>query len=276
MTVTATITGGSAWVPVFHRVVDRTQEAADVTTLLVEPVDDPLPPALPGQFHLLWAEGVGEAPISVSRLHDGRHEHTVRAVGAVSRALADRAEGDLVGLRGPFGTSWAVDPDDDRDLLVVAGGSGLAPVRPVLDAATGGHRRVTLVVGARTPDALLYAADRRAWADAGVEVHTTVDRAAPGWDGEVGLVTAPLARALADPAATTAVICGPEPMMRFSARRLVQLGVPPEAIRVSLERNMACGLGQCGRCQLGPRLLCRQGAVLDWLDAEPLLEVRGW
>lgn len=276
MTATAPLPAPTTWEPAPYRVVARTEEVPDVVTVLVEPMGEPLAPAGPGQFHMLWAFGVGEAPISVSRLHDGRHEHTIRAVGAVSRALVDLVVDDVVGIRGPFGTAWDVDPDDERDLLVVAGGIGLAPVRPVLDAAVGRPRRTTLVVGARTPDALLYADDRAAWAAAGIEVHTTVDLPAPGWDGEVGLVTAPLARALAEPAATTAVVCGPEPMMRFSALRLVDLGVPEDAIRVSLERNMACGVGQCGRCQLGPRLLCRQGAVLDWPDARPLMEVRGW
>ena len=192
-----------------------------------------------------------------------------------SAALVDLQVGDVVGVRGPFGTGWDVDPDDDRDLLVVAGGIGLAPVRPVIEAALGGRRRTTVVVGARRPDALLYGADRARWAASGIEVHTTVDLSAPGWDGEVGLVTAPLSRALADPEATTAVVCGPEPMIRVSAERLTRLGVPDDAIRVSLERNMACGIGQCGRCQLGPVLLCQQGAVLDWPHAAPLLEIRG-
>ena len=266
----------SGWVPLPYRVTETRLEAPGVSTFTVEPIEATIPEAAPGQFHMLWAFGVGEAPISVSRLRPAGHEHTVRAVGAVSKALVALEVGDVVGLRGPFGTSWAVDDDDDRDLLVVAGGIGLAPVRPVIDAAVGRAGRTTVVVGARSPGALLYGDDRRAWAAAGIEVHTTVDIAAPGWTGEVGLVTAPLSRALAEPAATTAVVCGPEPMMRFTAERLVRLGVPDNAIRVSLERNMACGIGQCGRCQLGPVLLCQKGAVLDWPDAAPLLEVRGW
>ena len=267
---------GGGWAPVPYRVTETRREAPGVSTFVVEPLDHALPEAAPGQFHMLWAFGVGEAPISVSRVRPVGHEHTVRAVGAVSQALVALEVGDVVGLRGPFGTTWAVAEDDDRDLLVVAGGIGLAPVRPVIDAAVGRPGRTTVVIGARTPDALLYAEDRRDWAVAGIEVHTTVDLAAPGWIGEVGLVTAPLSRALAEPAATTAIVCGPEPMMRFTAERLVRLGVPDDAIRVSLERNMACGIGQCGRCQLGPVLLCRKGAVLDWPDAAPLLEVRGW
>jgi len=267
---------GGGWAPVPYRVTETRREAPGVSTFVVEPLDHALPEAAPGQFHMLWAFGVGEAPISVSRVRPVGHEHTVRAVGAVSQALVALEVGDVVGLRGPFGTTWAVADDDDRDLLVVAGGIGLAPVRPVIDAAVGRPGRTTVVIGARTPDALLYAEDRRDWAVAGIEVHTTVDLAAPGWIGEVGLVTAPLSRALAEPAATTAIVCGPEPMMRFTAERLVRLGVPDDAIRVSLERNMACGIGQCGRCQLGPVLLCRKGAVLDWPDAAPLLEVRGW
>jgi NAD(P)H-flavin reductase len=251
-------------------------EAPGVSTLVVEAVDGPLPAPVAGQFHMVWAFGVGEAPISVSRIGARGHEHTVGAVGAVSSALASTTVGDVVGLRGPFGTGWDVDPADDRDLLVVAGGLGQAPVRPVVDTAAVGARRTTLVLGARDPDGLFFDDDRRRWADAGVEVHATVDLPAAGWHGEVGLVTAPLPRALADPAATTAVVCGPEVMIRVTAERLVSLGVPPEAIAVSLERNMHCGLGQCGRCQLGPVLLCRDGAVLPWPAAAPLLGVRGW
>ncbi len=277
MTVTtAGPADASAWTPSPYRVIERRPEAPHVVTLVVEPVEAPLPEAVPGQFHMLWPFGVGEAPISVSGLGTGVQEHTIRSVGAVSAALAALAVGDLLGVRGPFGTGWDVDPDDDRDLLVVAGGIGLAPVRPVIEAALTSRRRTTVVIGARTPEALLYTADRARWADAGIEVHTTVDLDAPGWSGEVGLVTAPLSRALADAPATTAVVCGPEPMMRFTAQRLVSLGVPDDAIRLSLERNMACGIGQCGRCQLGPVLLCRTGAILDWPAAAPLLEVRGW
>lgn len=265
-----------AWAPAPFRVVDRREEGPGVTTLAVEAVEDSLPVAVAGQFHMVWAFGIGEAPISVSRITGSVHEHTIAAVGAVSAALAALDVGDTLGLRGPFGTGWDIDDGEDRDLLVVAGGIGFAPVRPVVDTAVAGGRRTTLVVGARTPDGLLFADDRARWAQEGVEVHTTVDRPAPGWVGEVGLVTAPLARALGDPAATRAVVCGPEVMIRVTAERLEELGVDAGAIVVSLERNMQCGLGQCGRCQLGPRLLCRDGAVLPWPDAAPLLEVRGW
>jgi NAD(P)H-flavin reductase len=274
--VDASLPTAGAWAPTPYRVVDRRAESPDVVTLTVEPVDAPLPAPAAGQFHMLWAFGVGEAPISVSRIGVSGHEHTIAVVGAVTAALAALDVGDPVGVRGPFGTGWDVDPDDDRDLLVVAGGIGFAPVRPVVDAALGRPRRTTVVVGARNPDGLLFAADRRRWSAEGVEVHATVDRDAPGWTGEVGLVTAPLARALADPGSTAAVVCGPEVMIRVTAERLEHLGLLPEAIVVSLERNMQCGMGQCGRCQLGPRLLCRAGAVMAWPDAAPLLGVRGW
>ena len=264
------------WAPVPHRVVARRIEAPGVATFEVEAVDEPLPDPVAGQFHMLWAFGVGEAPISVSRIDQRTHEHTVAAVGAVSSALVALGVGDVVGLRGPFGTGWDVDGDADVDLLVVAGGIGMAPVRPVVEAAVGRPRRTTLVVGARTPDGLLFGEDRRRWVESGIDVYATVDQPAPGWTGDVGLVTAPLGRAVSDPAATEAVVCGPEVMIRVTAERLVQLGLRPEAITVSLERNMQCGLGQCGRCQLGPKLLCRDGAVLSWPEAAPLLEVRGW
>jgi anaerobic sulfite reductase subunit B len=264
------------WDPVPYRVTRRKADNDSVTTVTVAPAGDPLPDPEPGQFHMMWAFGVGEAPISVSRIGDGTHEHTIAAVGAVSAALAALDVGDTVGLRGPFGTTWTGDLDDDRDLLVVAGGIGLAPVRSVIDRNVSAARATTLVVGARYPDGLLYEDDRRAWAEAGIEVHTTVDHAWPGWTGEVGLVTAPLSRALVDPADTVAMVCGPEVMIQVTAERLVDLGVPAEAITVSLERNMQCGVGQCGRCQIGPVLLCQGGPVLPWSVASPLLEVPRW
>jgi NAD(P)H-flavin reductase len=272
----AAIARPDAWSPSPHRVVERRPEAPGVATLTVEATAEPLAVPMPGQFHMVWAGGVGEAPISVSRIGSRVHEFTIAEVGAVTTALVAMDVGDVVGLRGPFGTSWPVDPDDDRDLLVVAGGLGLAPVRPVVDAAVAAARRTSVVIGARSPEELLFDSDRRRWAEAGLEVHVTVDRPTPAWVGEVGLVTAPLGRAVAQPTATTAVVCGPEVMMRVTAERLEELGLARESISVSLERNMQCGLGQCGRCQLGPVLVCRDGPVLPWTRAEPLLEVRGW
>ncbi|GLZ27920.1 oxidoreductase [Lentzea sp. NBRC 105346] len=253
------------WLPTPYRVVTRTVETHDSATLVLRPVAESLPTFRPGQFAMLYAHGVGEVPISVSGIPgDGTLVHTIRAVGAVSRALHDAAQGTVLGARGPFGTAWRL--DDVEDLLVVAGGIGLAPLRPVL---THPARRTVLVAGARTPQDLLYEKEIVSLSD--VEAVLTVDRGDHDWHGRIGFVTEPLASVPLDPACTTALLCGPEPMMRFCARTLLGRGVPAGRIQVSLERNMQCGVGLCGHCQLGPMLLCREGPVVPYPVAEPLL-----
>ncbi len=264
------------WLPVAHRVARRTDETTDSATLLLRPVGKALPEFRPGQFAMLYAHGIGEVPISVSGIPgDGDLLHTIRSVGAVSRALHRAGPGTALGVRGPFGTSW--DLDRAGDLLVVAGGIGLAPLRPAVRHAIAHRdrfRRVVLVGGARTPADFLYRDELRRWDEgSAVEVVTTVDRAAPGWTGRVGFVTEPLAVLPLDPERTMALLCGPEPMMRYSARTLMRRGVPPDRIQVSLERNMQCGTGRCGHCQLGPLLLCRDGPVVDFPVAADLLAV---
>lgn len=266
--------------PVAYRVVARRQETVDTATLDLEPVAAPLavPLAvpLPGQFTMVYAFGVGEVPISVSGTGPGGAiTHTIRAVGAVSRALVGARPGQVLGLRGPFGTDWGVPATSGSDLVVVAGGIGLAPLRPVIRHALAQRERyrdVAVYVGARTPPDLLYPDEYERWRAAGIGVHVTVDRADGRWAGHVGVVTT-LLGAL-DPVRTTAFLCGPEVMMRFAARALTDRGLPPSAIRVSLERNMRCGAALCGHCQLGPVLVCRDGPVLGWDAAEPLIAVK--
>ncbi|EME55070.1 FAD/NAD(P)-binding protein [Amycolatopsis decaplanina] len=264
------------WLPLPYRVSRRVRETGDVVTLTLAPDGRSLPGFLPGQFAMLYAPGVGEVPISVSAIPgDGTLVHTIRAVGAVSGALHDARTGTVLGVRGPFGTPWRA--DGREDLLVVAGGIGLAPLRPVIrnTVARSPDRRLVLIAGARTPADLPYRRelDELSTRD-GADVVLTVDRAAGHWTGRVGFVTEPLAVHPLDPDRTTALLCGPEPMMRFCARTLLDRGVPAERIEVSLERNMQCGIGSCGHCQLGPLLLCRTGPVVGYHVAEPLLMVK--
>lgn len=250
-------------------VAGRTRETADTWTLELEPVvGEPLDVA-PGQFVMAYVFGVGEVPISVSA---PPLVLTVRAVGAVTDAICASGPGATVGVRGPFGTAWPV-AEPGGDVVVVAGGIGLAPLRPVLLDALARrdeYGRVLLLYGARTPADLLYRERLEAW---GAVV--TVDAADPGWPGKVGLVTKLVPAAGLDGAATTAYVCGPEAMMTFSVKALLAEGVAPERIHVSLERNMRCGLGHCGHCQLGPTLICRDGPVFSWARAAPWLEVPG-
>ncbi|TDO58750.1 NAD(P)H-flavin reductase [Kribbella sp. VKM Ac-2571] len=264
--------------PVGYRVIDRTIETRDSATLCLEPVDQPLAPFRPGQFAMMYAYGVGEVPISISGIgDDGTLTHTIRSVGAVSRALHDAQPGTVIGVRGPFGTTWAPEGAAGNDLVVVAGGVGLAPLRPVVLAALGArstYRKVVVIAGARTPDEFLFRAELDAWtARDDLDVELTVDQPAAGWDGAVGFVTEPLARLRLDPGRTVAFLCGPEPMMRFSARVLLRAHVPADRIHVSLERSMKCGIALCGHCQLGPLLVCRDGPVVPYTVAEPLLAV---
>lgn len=264
----------SVWAPVPYTVAERRDEAEATTTLTLRPVGpDALPDPVPGQFHMLWAFGVGEAPISVSALTEGGQVHTVRSVGAVSAALAQAEPGAVLGVRGPFGRGWDLAALGALDVVVVAGGLGLAPLRPAVEAVAARDGRTVLVVGARTPDALLYEQDLERWAAAGVEVLRTVDAPTPVWRGDVGLVTALLPRAVQDPAGTAALVCGPEIMMRFTGQALVDLGVDPRAVQVSLERNMQCAVGHCGRCQLGADFLCQDGPVFTWAHIGDRLRV---
>jgi len=255
--------------PAPYRVVTRRRQTDDVVTLGLEPIDGDAPGFEAGQFNMLTAFGVGEVAISMSSAPrpGATIEHTVRDVGAVTHALCTTPAEGIVGVRGPFGTGWGLYELDDADVVVVAGGIGLAPLRGAVDELAGRlgaeqtSGRVALVIGARTPDQIVFADDLARWRDLGVHVEATVDMAGPGWDDNVGVVTALLPGVPFDPARAVAMVCGPEVMMRFTIRALVDRGMPLERIRVSLERNMQCGLGWCGHCQLGPLLLCRDGPV---------------
>lgn len=264
-----------------YRVMSRVPQTQDTTTLVMEPIGRAAPRFRAGQFMMLYSYGVGEIAISISgdpTAPGSALEHTIRAVGAVSTALCDTPVGGVVGVRGPFGVGWDPESAIGRDLVIVGGGVGLAPLRPVVLGALAdrdAYRRVILVTGARTPADILFRRDQDDWeATDRIELHRTVDCPAPGWTGPIGFVTEPLAQLNSDPRHTTAFLCGPEPMMRFCAQTLLGKGVAATDIRVSLERNMQCGIGRCGHCQLGPLLVCRDGPVVDYAVAGPLWAVR--
>ncbi|MFE6099638.1 FAD/NAD(P)-binding protein [Streptomyces laurentii] len=263
-------------VPLPYRVVDTRPETADTVTLRLEPAGEALPPFAPGRFAMVYAFGVGEIPVSVSGiLPGGGLLHTIRGVGAVSRALCALRPDAMVGMRGPFGTGWDAPPAAGDDLVVVAGGVGLAPLRPLILAALAapsGPGRLNVLIGARSPDDLLFRDELDGWARPYLGV--AVDRPAAGWRGRVGVVTTLLGETEFAPERTTAFVCGPEVMIRATARELLHRGVRPDRVLISLERNMRCASGHCGHCQLGPLLLCRDGPVVGYDRAEPLLSVR--
>ena len=215
--------------------------------------------------------GRGEVAVSMSSAPGapGPVEHSIRRVGAVTAALCAAPVGSFVGIRGPFGSSWGVDEvEDGVDVVVMAGGIGLAPlrgaVRDLVVRQQSGRGRVFVLAGARSPDQILFDEDLRAWERAGVHVGVSVDVGAPGWTGVVGVVTALLPGAPFEASGALALLCGPEIMMRFGGRALVDRGVDARRVRVSLERNMQCGIGLCGHCQLGPLLVCRDGPVVRY------------
>lgn len=264
-------------VPRRYRVAGSRQDSADTRTLRLEPVDEDAVRFASGQFAMLDAFGVGEAALSFSGdpADAGGVEHTVRDVGPVSHAVATAAIGSMLGVRGPFGTGWQVADARGGDLVLVAGGIGLAPLRPaVLEvcASRGDYGRVAVRYGARTPAEILYPDDLRDWARwHDIDVQVTVDDGREGWTGRVGLVTQLLTGAVGSAHRTTALVCGPEAMMRHAARALLGLGLSPARLRLSMERNMKCGVGLCGHCQLRELLLCVDGPVLSYDRLAPLM-----
>jgi NAD(P)H-flavin reductase len=257
-------------------VAARRREREDVWTLDLAPEGD-VGRGAPGQFNMLYAHGAGEAPISLSGdPRQGALRHTIRAVGGVTRALCETAVGDRVGVRGPFGKGWPLRQADGRDLWLVAGGIGLAPLRPVVQAALASPRRfgrVRLFYGARASPSLLFPSELRRWGRS-LAVRLVVEQATSGWSGPVGRVTDLLEVAGDELREASIFVCGPEPMMRATARLLLGLGASPARTHLSLERHMECGAGRCGRCRLGPYLLCRDGPVMSAAEAGPWMGLK--
>jgi anaerobic sulfite reductase subunit B len=259
--------------PLPFRVAAREQDTVDTWTLELEPAAGEAPVVAPGQFVMVYAFGIGEVPISVS---GPPLVLTVRAVGAVTRAITASAPGAILGVRGPYGNSWPIEGAVGGDIVVAAGGIGLAPLRPVLLEALArrsDYGAVSLLYGARTPSDLLYPAQLGEWRSA-IDVAVTVDAAGGDWTGSVGFVSKLVARAQLRPERTTAFVCGPEVMMRVTADALIARDVSAERIYFSMERDMHCGVGFCGHCQLGPTLICRDGPVYSYSELAPWLEVR--
>lgn len=227
---------------------------------------------IPGQFNMIYVPGVGEAAISISGdpQERGLIAHTIRVVGSVTRAINRLGAGGTVGLRGPFGRGWPLTELPGGDVVLVAGGIGLAPLRPVvywLLANRDHFRRVMLLYGCRTPEDRLYTAELDRWSEqAEVDVLVTVDNATSGWVGPVGVVTKLLRRFKVSAERTSVMICGPRMLNRAAAWSFLQLHVPPERIFLSLERNMHCGFGQCGHCQYGPKFVCKDGPVFAFSE----------
>lgn len=282
MTVTAPVPtrASTVFAPRPFRVTRRRQDTRDTATLTLAPADgEPLAFAA-GQFTMVYAFGVGEVPLSISGdpTRAGSLLHTVRDVGGVTHTLTQLRRGAVVGIRGPYGRGWDVADGKGGDVVLVAGGIGLAPLRPALLqilAHRGDYNRVVLLYGTRTPEDVLYGHELERWRGRfDLDVDVTVDYGPPQWRGKVGLVTGLIPRAGFDPGRTLALVCGPEAMMRHVSAALVDRGVERSRIRLSMERAMDCGVGLCGHCQLRELFVCVDGPVFGFDQVERLLWLR--
>lgn len=262
-----------------HRVRKVVKETPDTFTLTLEPLEGAGESSFqPGQFSMLWVFGVGELPISISG-HPAEHDrlvYTVRSVGQATHAFVGREPGDSVGVRGPFGTGWPVEAARGRNVILVAGGIGLAPLRPVIYEILrnrNDYGRLVVLYGARSPRDLLYRKELAAWArQRDTQILVTVDYGGLSWRGHVGVVTTLFKYARLHPARWVAMVCGPEIMMRFVTRELETHGLARGDIYLSMERNMKCAVGFCGHCQYGPHFICKDGPVFPYEQMRPLLE----
>jgi NAD(P)H-flavin reductase len=265
--------------PQSHTIGDVVKETADTFTLTLRRENgNSEAPFAPGQFSMLWVFGVGELPISISGdpSRNDRLVYTVRSVGKATHALVSQKPGNTVGVRGPFGTGWPVEAARGLDLILVAGGIGLAPLRPVIYHALanrGEYDRLVLLYGARSPRDLLYTKELASWGkQRDTQVLITVDYGGLSWRHHVGVVTTLLKYARLRPAHSLAMVCGPEIMMRFVARDLEAHGLDKNQIYLSMERNMKCGCGFCGHCQWGPHFICKDGPVFPYQRIAPLMD----
>ncbi len=232
----------------------------------------------PMQFVMVSIFGLGEAPISITSTpsDDNTFDLCVRRVGVLTEALHAMSPGDLVGVRGPFGNGAILENIPGRDLLFVAGGLGLAPLRSLINQ-TVEHRdfagNVTILYGCKNPDEQLFLDDIAKWTDdPSIEFHQTVDVADESWKGNVGVITTLFDRIKINPRTTTPVICGPPIMYKFVIMKLLAMGIPERRIYMSLERRMRCGLGRCGHCQINGVYVCQEGPVFTYADAKKFKE----
>ncbi|MCB9832094.1 MAG: FAD/NAD(P)-binding protein [Planctomycetes bacterium] len=268
--------------PVPYVLRDKWQETADTWSMALEPAEAWLQAdrGEPGQFNMLWAFGVGESAISISGPTHGTGPlvHTIRACGNVTRKLCAMKAGEVVGLRGPYGKPWPIESLKGRDLIIMAGGIGLAPLRPVVYHILANREdfgRVSLLYGARRPEDILFANELSGWRGRmELDVLITVDAADSSWFGNVGTVTRLVRRNPFEVDGAAALVCGPEIMMQYSAQTLLDAGMNQDSIWVSMERNMKCGVGLCGHCQVGPEFVCKTGPVYPLERIANLLATR--
>jgi len=259
---------GSKLAPVPAEIIEVVSETPDTKTFYFKPrakLENPRP----GQFTEVYIPGVGEAPVSVSGTGpDGVIIQTIRSIGTLTEYLFKLGKGDLIGIRGPYGKGWPIEKLEGKDILIIGGGIGLAPLRPVIKAVEkdrSRYGRLSILYGARTPSLLLYKYEFEEYREIpNSELLLTVDHADETWTGNVGVVTKLIPEASVDPENAIALVCGPEIMMRFTVKALEERGFRENQIYISLERRMKCGVGLCGHCQVGPYFVCRHGPVFPY------------
>ncbi len=259
--------------PELARVEEKIPETADTMSLRLSRADSRPLAYRPGQFNMLGLPGLKEAPFSFSSLDgDGTFVHTIRAAGNVVSALYRLNAGDPLAFRGPFGAGWPLHKAQDKNLILVAGGIGMAPLRPVVEYVRrnrGRFREVYLLYGAKTSDDLLYRQQWSQWNEA-VDVLLAADhvRSKLSLPVQEGVVTKLLPRVRAALEETITFMCGPQVMMKFAAGGLIIDGQSPADIYISLERRMECGVAQCGHCQVGAKFVCKDGPVFALADIQ--------
>jgi sulfite reductase subunit B len=259
------------------RVREVIAETPTIKTLRLEPLESIAFTA--GQFVGLTIPGVGEAPFTPSSHSESRDviELTIMRVGRVTEAVHRLRGGETVGLRGPFGNGYELEEFRDRDVLVVGGGCGFAPLRSLMYSffdISDRLRRLVFRGGCRSPQELLYREELMEWSQRpGLDFDLTVDVGDSGWTGHVGVVTTLLDHIDIDATNAKAVVCGPPLMMKYTTRKLLEIGFTPNDVYVSMEQNMSCGIGKCGHCRIGTYYCCKDGPVFQYGKIQNLLGI---
>lgn len=273
------------YLPMEAEVVERVQETPSLFTLRLRFCDPDINAAyhsVPGQFNMLYLYGVGEVPISIvsDPGRDTLLDHTIRAVGRVTDGLAKLQPGDRLGIRGPYGRGWPLEMAKDKDVVILTGGLGCAPVVSAIKHVIhhrGDYGRLVIMQGVKHSDDLIWREQYEAWSkQANTQVLLAADIAGNNWPWMVGRVTGLLEQAEFDKTNCTVMMCGPEIMMKFSIQELLQREIPEQNIWVTMERNMQCAIGHCGHCQFGGAFVCKDGPVFSYPEIKPLFGVLGF
>jgi NAD(P)H-flavin reductase len=273
------------YVPDQAEVLERIQEASTIFTLRLRFTDSQVHAAYrfkPGQFNMVYLYGVGEVPLSIVSDPEDEHllDHTVRILGRVTNGLAKLKAGDRVGIRGPFGRGWPLLESFGKDVVLVTGGLGCAPLVSVINYLVRRRERfgrLTIMQGVKHSNDLIWREQYEEWGRLpDTQVLLAADVGGPAWSWHVGPVTVLFDQVELRPERILVMMCGPEVMMRAAARILLERGVPEQALWLSMERNMQCAVGHCGHCQVGGKFVCKDGPVYCYPEIKELMGVRGF